>query len=94
MVVKKNTYIILVGKPEGKRPLGRPRFEWVDNIKTDLKETEWDCMDCIDLAQDRDQWRALVNTVMNLRVPQNFWRLLTSCTTGGISRRAQLHEVR
>jgi hypothetical protein len=58
-----------VGKPEGKRPLGRQRSRWVDNIKIDLRRIGWDDMDCIDLAQDRDQWRALVNTVMNLRVP-------------------------
>jgi hypothetical protein len=58
-----------VGKPEGKRLLGRPRRRWVDNIKIDLRETGWDGVDCIDLAQDRDQWRALVNTIMNLRVP-------------------------
>jgi hypothetical protein len=56
-------------KPEGKRPLGRPRRRWVDNIKMDLREIEWDGMDCIELAEDKDQWRALVNTVMNLRVP-------------------------
>jgi hypothetical protein len=58
-----------VGKPEGKRPLGRTRHRWVDNIKMDLGETGWDGMDWIDLAQDRDQWRALVNMVRNLRVP-------------------------
>jgi hypothetical protein len=58
-----------VGKPEGKRPLGRPRRRWVDNIKMDSREIGWDVMGLIDLAQDRDQWRALVNTVMNLRVP-------------------------
>jgi hypothetical protein len=58
-----------VGKPEGKRPLGRPRRRWVDNIKMDLREIRGDGMDWIDLAQDRDQWRALVNMVMNLRVP-------------------------
>jgi hypothetical protein len=69
---KRNAYRILVGKPEGKRPLGRPRRRWVDNIKMDLGETGWDSMDWIDLAQDRDQWRALVNTVMNLRVPSVF----------------------
>jgi hypothetical protein len=55
-------------KPEGKRPLGRPRRKWVDNIKIHLTETGWDGMDWIELAQDRDQRRALVNTVMNLRV--------------------------
>jgi hypothetical protein len=58
----------MVGKPEGKRPLGRPRRRWVDNIKLDLREIGWDGMDWIDLAQDRDQWRALVNTVTNFRV--------------------------
>jgi hypothetical protein len=66
---KRNAYRILVGKPEGKRPLGKPRRRWVDNIKLDLREIGWDGMDSIDLAQDRDQWRALVNTVMNLWVP-------------------------
>jgi hypothetical protein len=55
--------------PEGKRPLGRPRRRWVDNIKIYLRETGWDGMGWIDLAQNRDQWRALVNTVINLRVP-------------------------
>jgi hypothetical protein len=58
-----------VGKPEGKRPLGIPRRRWVDNIKMDLTEIGCDGVDWIELAQDRDQWRALVNTVMNLRVP-------------------------
>jgi hypothetical protein len=66
---KRNAYRILVGKPIGKRPLGRPRLRWVDNIKINLREIGWDGMDWIDLAPDRDQWRALVNTVMNLRVP-------------------------
>jgi hypothetical protein len=60
---------ILVGKPEGKRPLGRPRRRWADNIKMDLGEVGWDGRDWIDLAQDRDQWNAHVNVVMNLRVP-------------------------
>jgi hypothetical protein len=58
-----------VGKPEGKRPLGRPRRRWVDNIKMDLREIGWDGVYWIELVQDRDQWRALLNTVMNLRVP-------------------------
>jgi hypothetical protein len=65
----KNVCRILVGKPEGKRPLGRPRRRWMGNINMDLKEMGWVCMDWIDLAQDRDQWRTLVNTMMNLRVP-------------------------
>jgi hypothetical protein len=58
-----------VGKPEGKRPLRRPRRRLVDNIKMELREIRWGAVDWIDMAQDRDQWRALVNTVMNLRVP-------------------------
>jgi hypothetical protein len=67
---KRNEYRILVGKPEEKRPLGRPRCTtWVDNIKMDLREIEWDGKDWIDLTQDRGQWRALVNMVMNLQVP-------------------------
>jgi hypothetical protein len=66
---KQNAYRILVGKPEGKRPLGRPRHRWVDNIKKDLREIGWCGMDWVDLAQDRDQWRAPVNMVVNLRVP-------------------------
>jgi hypothetical protein len=69
MVVKRNAYRLLVGKPEGKRPLGRSRRRWVDNIKTDLLERGWGGVDWIGLAQDRDKWRALVNAVMNLRVP-------------------------
>jgi hypothetical protein len=66
---KGNAYRILVGKPEGKRPLGRPRRRWMDNIKMYIREIGLDGMDWIELTQDRDQWRALVNTVMNLRVP-------------------------
>jgi hypothetical protein len=65
----RNESRILMGKPEGKRPLGRPRRRWVDNIKMDLKEIGWVGIDWIELAQDRDQCRAVVNTVMNLRVP-------------------------
>jgi hypothetical protein len=59
----------LVGKPEGRRPLGRPRRRWEDNIKMDLREGGCGGADCIDVAQDRDWWRALVYTVMNLQVP-------------------------
>jgi hypothetical protein len=65
---KRNAYRILLGKPEGRRPSGRPRRRWVDNIKMDLREIGWYGMDWIDLVQDRDRWRALVNTVINLRV--------------------------
>jgi hypothetical protein len=64
----RNAYRILVGKPEGNGPLERPRCKWVDNIKMDLREIGWYGMDWIDLDQNRDQWWALVNTAMNLRV--------------------------
>jgi hypothetical protein len=60
---------MLMGKPDGKRSLGRPRRRWVDNVKMDLGEIGWGGMDWIDVARDRHQWRALVNTVMNLLVP-------------------------
>jgi len=62
-------YRVLVGKPEKKRPLGRPRRRWVDNIRMDLQEMACGYMDWIGLAQDRDRWRTLVSAVMNLRVP-------------------------
>jgi len=61
---------VLVGKPEGKRPLGRPGCRWEDNIKMDLQEVEGGCGDWMELAQDRERWRALVSTVMNFRVPK------------------------
>jgi hypothetical protein len=64
-----HTHRVLVGKPEGKRPLGRPRCRWDDNIKVDLQEVGCGGMDWIELAQDRDRWQALVNAVMNLGVP-------------------------
>jgi hypothetical protein len=64
----RNAYRILVGKPEGKRPLGRQERRWVDDTKMDVREIGWNGVDWIDLAQDWVQWRALVNTVMNLRV--------------------------
>jgi hypothetical protein len=66
---KRNVYRLLVGKPEGKRPLGRPRRRWIDNIKMDPLEIGLSTVDWIGLAQDRYRWRALVNFVMNLRVP-------------------------
>jgi hypothetical protein len=65
----------------------------VDNIKMDLRERNWSCMDWFYLAQDRDQWSALVNTVLNLQVAQNIGKSLSSCTTGVFSRRAQIHVV-
>ena len=63
-------YRVLVGKPEGKRPMRRPRWRWEDNIKMDLQEVGGVCGDWMELAQDRDRWRALVSTLMNLRVPK------------------------
>ena len=66
---EKGVYRFLVGKPEGKRPLGRPRCRWVDNIGMDLQEVGCGYTDSIGLAQDRDRWRTLVSAVMNLRVP-------------------------
>ena len=65
----KGVYRVFLGKPEGKRPLGRPRRRWEDNIKMDLREVEGRCGDWMELAQDRDRWRALVSTVVNFRVP-------------------------
>jgi hypothetical protein len=69
MGAKRNAYMILLGKPEGKKPLGRPNRWWVNNVKIDLREIGWGGMDWIGLAQDRNQWRVLVDTAMNLRVP-------------------------
>jgi hypothetical protein len=66
---ERGVYRVLVGKPEGRRPLGRPRRRWVDNIRMDLQEVECGSVDWIGLAQDRDRWRTVVNAVMNLRVP-------------------------
>jgi hypothetical protein len=68
MGVGRNLYRVLVGKPEGKRPLERPRHRWEDGIKMDLRETGWGGVEWTHLAQDRDRWRAVVNAVMNLRV--------------------------
>ena len=62
-------YRVLVGTPEGKRPLGRPGLRWEDNIRMDLREVRCGCVDWMELAQDRDRWRALVNAVMDLRFP-------------------------
>jgi len=80
-------YRVLVGKPEGKRPLGRPRRRWVDNIRMDLQEVGCGYMDWIGLAQDRDRWRSLVSAVMNLLVPRNSGNFLTSCKPVSCSRR-------
>ena len=67
---ERGVHRVLVGRPDGKRPLGRPRRRWRDNIKMDLQEVAGRCEDWMELAQDRDRWRALVSTVMNLRVPK------------------------
>jgi hypothetical protein len=64
----RGAYRILVGRPEGRKPLGRPRHRWEDNVKMDLQEVGWGGMDWIDMAQDRDRWQALVSAVINLRV--------------------------
>jgi len=69
MVVRRGVYRVLVGKPEGRRPLGKPRLLWEDNITMDLQEMRCEVMDWIELAQDSDRLRALVNAVINLRVP-------------------------
>ena len=66
---ERGVYMVLLGKPEGRRPLGRPRRRWVDNIRMDLQEVGCGYMDWIGLAQDRDSWRTLVSAVMNIRVP-------------------------
>jgi hypothetical protein len=66
---RRGTYRVLVGKADRRRPLGRPRRRWEDNIEMDLPEVGWGGLDCIDLSEDRDRWWAVVNAVMNLRVP-------------------------
>ena len=86
-------YSVLVGKPEGKRPVGRPRRRWVDNIRMDLQEVGCGYMYWIELAQDRDRWRTLVSAVMNLRVPWNVGNFLTSCKPVSFSRRTLHHGV-
>jgi len=75
---RRGVYRVLVGKPEGKRPLGRPRRRWEDNIKMDLQVVGCEDMDWIDLAQDRDRWWALVNAVMNIWIPYSAGNFLTS----------------
>jgi hypothetical protein len=86
-------YRVLVGKPEGKRPLGKPRCRWEDTINADLQEVGCGGMDWIELAQDRGRWRALVNKVMKLWVPYNEGNFLTSCKPVSFSRRKLLHGV-
>ena len=90
---ERGVYRVLVGKLEGRRPLGRPRRRWVDNIRMDLQEVGCGYIDWIGLAQDRDRWRTLVSAVMNLRVPWNAGNFLTSCKLVSFSRRNQHHGV-
>jgi hypothetical protein len=90
---KRNAYRLLVGKPEGKRPLGRPRHRWVDNIRMDLGEVGWGDVDWIGMAKDRNRWRALVNSALNHRVPRNAGKLSSGLTSSGLSGSAQLHIV-
>jgi hypothetical protein len=89
---KRNAYRLLVGTPERKGPLARPRRRWEDNIRIDLREMGWGDVDWIGLAQDRDRWGALVNAVMNILVPQNAGKLSSGFTTGDLSSSAQLHS--
>ena len=89
---ERGMYRLLVGKPEGRRPLGRPRRRWVDNIRMDLQEVGCGYMDWIGLAQDRDWWQTLVSAVMNLRVPWNAGNL-TSCKPVSFARRTLHHGV-
>jgi hypothetical protein len=85
--------LLLISKPEGKRPVGRPRHRWEDNIRRDLQEVGCGGMDWIGLAQDRDRWRGFVSTVMNLWVPQNAENFLTSCKPVSFSGRTVLCGV-
>ena len=84
---------VLVGRPEGKRPLGRPRRRWEDNIKMDLQEEGGGCEDWMELGQDRDRWRALASTVMNLRVPKMRGISCLAVKPVSFSRRLLLHGV-
>ena len=93
IVDERGVYRVLVGKLEGKRPLGRPRYRWVDNIRMDLQEVGCWYMDWIGLAQNRDRWRTLVSAVMNLRVLRNAGNFLTSCKPVSFSRRTLHHGV-
>ena len=90
---ERGVYSVLVGKPEGKRPLGRPRRRWVDYIGMDLQEVGYGYMDWIGRAQDSNRWRTLVSAVMNLRVPWNAGNFLTSCKPVSFSRRTLHHGV-
>ena len=86
-------YRVFLGKPEGRRPMGRPRRRWVENIKMDLQVVGCGFMDWIGLAKDRERWRTLVSAVMNLRAPWNAGNFLTSCKPVSFSRRTLHHGV-
>jgi hypothetical protein len=90
---KRNAYRLLVGMPGGRRPLGRSRRRWLDNIRMDLVEVGLGDVDWSGLAQDRDEWRALVNSVLNLWVPENAGKLSSIQRTRDFSSSAQLHVV-
>jgi len=90
---ERGMYRVLVGKPKGKRPLGRPRCRWVDNIWMDLQKVRFWYVYWIGLAQDRDRWRTFVSAVMNIRVPRNAGNFLTSCKPVSFSRRTLHHGV-
>jgi hypothetical protein len=83
-----------VGKPEGKKPLARPRLWWMNNMKMDLVAIVWVAVNWTGLAQDRSKWRALVNAVMNLRVPLNTGNLSSGYTSGGPSSSAEVHRFK
>jgi len=91
--VGRGVYGVLVGKPEGERPMGRPRRRWEDNIIMDLQEVVCRSVDWIELSQNRDRWRALVNAVMNRRVPYNAGNFLTGCEPVSFSRWTVLRVV-
>jgi hypothetical protein len=90
---KRNAYRLLLGKSEGKRPLGRPRHRCVDNIRMDLGEVGWGDVDWIGLSQDRNRWRTVVNSVLNHWVPCNAGKLSSGLTPSGLSSSSQLHTV-
>jgi hypothetical protein len=90
---KRGVYRVLVGRPEGKRPHGGHRHRWEDNNMMDLQEVGCGFTDWIELAEDRDRWRALEKAVMNLQVPKNVGSILTSCKPFSFSRRTVLYGV-
>jgi hypothetical protein len=88
-----NAYWVFVGKPDGKRPLGKLGYRWEENVKLDFKDIGWECLDWIRLAHDRHRWQAVVSTVINLHIQYNVGNFLTSPGTSSFSRRTLLHVV-